>query len=96
MNLRIEFTERFIDMTDDEIESSHNLKQPLKFKYRLIYPRLSDIFSPRQIPDKKNHCEIEYFDGSIVVVKGSYQDICLLIDEREKLQDQYDSENGYQ
>lgn len=88
-SLRIQFNERFVDLSDEEMESFKNLGKPLPHSYRLIYPRLSDIFQPRQMPGKKSHCEIEYYDGTVIVVKGSYDDVCNLIDEREKLLDQY-------
>jgi hypothetical protein len=81
--MRIEFYEKFIDMTEDEIESAHNLKTSLKWAYRLIYPRLEDIDHPREIPGRKNHCEILFYDGTTILVKGSYQDIALQIDLRE-------------
>jgi hypothetical protein len=87
-SLRIEFTERFINLSEEDIESYENLKKELPYSYRLVYPRLSDICMPRQIPGKKNHCEIEFYDGSMIIVKGSYNDICNQIDEREKLLDQ--------
>jgi hypothetical protein len=91
-NLRIEFTERFLNMTDEEIETANNLKQKLNYSFRLVYPRLDDIDYPREIPGKEKFCEIVYYDGSISVIKGSYQDTCLLIDEREKLRDQREYE----
>lgn len=87
-SLRIELTERFVDLSEEDIESYNNLKKALPYTYRLVYPRLTDICMPKQLPGKKNHCEIEFYDGSVIIVKGSYSDICDLIDEREKLLDQ--------
>lgn len=81
--MRIEFTERFIDMTDDEIESAKNMKVPLEYKYRRVYVRLGDISHPAELPGKKSHCKIVFYDYSEMIVKGSYDDMCNLIDKRE-------------
>lgn len=87
--LRLEFTERFIDMTDEEIDAAENLKQKLTYAYRRIYPRISDIAWPAEIPGKKAHCKLIFWDGTEAVIKESYDDVCNRIDEREKLLDQY-------
>lgn len=85
--MRIEFTERFYEpYTEDEIEASEKSALPLpkrEAKYRRVYLRLNDIFAPKEMPGKKAHCEIETYDGTVIVVKGSYDTICQLIDDRE-------------
>lgn len=93
--LRLEFTERFLDMSDEEIEEAQNLKLKLVYGYRRIYPKLSDIAWPAEIPNKKTYCKIIFWDGTETIVKESYDDVCNRIDEREKLLDQnnyYDGE----
>lgn len=91
-SLRLEFTERFIDMTADEIEAAENLKQKLVYGYRRIYPRVSDIAWPAEIPGKKAHCKLMFWDGSEAIIRETYDDVCNRIDEREKLLDQYEQE----
>lgn len=85
--LRIEFTERFMPMDGDELETFRNLhpNEKLPYKYRRTYIKLSDIFAPKEIPGYKSHCQIEMYDGYIMVVKGDYDTICNAIDDREKL-----------
>jgi hypothetical protein len=89
--LRIEFTERYVIPPDeDEVETAKNLKLPRpkgQVKYRRIYPRLSDILQPIEIPGISSYCQIEYTSGYIVDVKGSYDDIVLQIDDRGKLEE---------
>lgn len=82
--MRIEFQERFLDMTDEEIEQANNLKQKLEFKYRRIYPKLVMIDYPAELPGKKSHCRLFFIDGTSIIIKGSYDDICNLIDDRER------------
>lgn len=91
--LRIEFTERYLDdlPTDEEIETAKNLKLAIpegKMKYRRVYPRLEHIDYPRELTGVKTHCELLFMDGSTMVVKGAYDDICMKIDERSKLAEQ--------
>ena len=52
--------------------------------YRRVYVRLSDIFAPKEIPGKKSHCLIEFYDGCTMIVKGNYDDICIQINDLEK------------
>jgi hypothetical protein len=92
--MRIEFQERYLDMTDDEIEEARNLKLKLEFKYRRVYPRLLDISHPAEILGKKSHCKIVFYDWSEMIVKGNYDDICNLIDKREAMMDGTDIESG--
>lgn len=88
-SLRIEFTERFLDMTDDEIEEARNLKTDLIWKFRRIYPRLTDIAWPAEIPNKKTYCRLIFWDGTEAIIKEPYDDVCNRIDDRENLLDQY-------
>lgn len=80
-SMRIEFKERFI--SQDEKEYWENLKIDPPYKYRLIYPMLCDVDYPREIPGDKDHCEILFKDGYVLVVEGPYQKIALQIDDRE-------------
>lgn len=89
MSLRIEFMERFIPLDDEELETYRNLKKSIPYEYRRIYVRLTDIFAPKEIPNKKMHCQVEMYDGSTITVKGSYDTICQAIDDREKLLNEY-------
>lgn len=86
--MRIEFQERFIPLDEEEIESYRNLKKKIPYEYRRVYLRITDIFAPKEIPGKKEHCLIELYDGSTIIVKGNYDTICLSIDDREKLKDE--------
>lgn len=87
-SLRIEFEERFLDMTDEEIDRAENLKQELTYSYRRVYPRLSDIAYPMEMKKAKKHCEIMFKDNASIIVKGTYQDICLAIDAREQMDEE--------
>lgn len=75
-------------MTDEEIEEAENLKLKLKYNYRRVYVRLRDISHPAEIPGKKSHCKIIFFDWSEMIVKGSYDDICNKLDDREALHEE--------
>jgi hypothetical protein len=86
--MRIEFTERYCDMTDEEIDSATNLGKPLEYKYRRVYFRLKDISHPAEIPGKKSHCKIVFYDWGEIIIKGSYDTICQLIDDREQLDEE--------
>jgi hypothetical protein len=85
--MRIEFQERFVDMTDEEIEEAQNLKIKLEYKYRRIYPKLSMIDYPAEIPGKKSHCRLYFIDGTSLIIKGSYDETCVKIDDREQLEE---------
>ena len=86
MRNRIEFIERYRENTEEEIRQSEegNLPLPLgKLKYRRIYVRLTDIFCPKEIPESKKCCEIEFMDGSVIVVRENYDDVCIKLDDAE-------------
>jgi hypothetical protein len=80
-SMRIELIECFI--TEADAEYWENLKIAPPYKCRRIYPCLTDIDYPREIPDDKEHAEILFKDGSVIIVKGDYQSIFLQIDDRE-------------
>jgi hypothetical protein len=90
--LRIEFTERYvIPPNDEDVDTAKNLGLPVpkgEVKYRRIYPRLADVFMPREIAGKTSYCEIEFYDGAILTVKGSFDQVAILIDDRGKLEDE--------
>jgi hypothetical protein len=85
--VRIELTERVVIPPDQEdVEYADNLKLPkpkAEVKYRRIFPRVDDIFAPMEVPGITKYCEIEFTDGSSVFVKGSYDEICILLNDRE-------------
>jgi hypothetical protein len=85
--LRIELTERVVTPPDpDEADRNENLKLPppkAQVTYRRIYPRLRDIFCPREIPGIAKYCEIEFVDGSVIFVKGSFDDNCIKLNDVE-------------
>jgi hypothetical protein len=80
-SMRIEFTERFI--SQEEKEYWENIKVEPIYHYRKIYPCLSTVDYPREIPGDPDHCEVLFKDDYVLVVKGTYQDIALQIDDRE-------------
>jgi hypothetical protein len=90
--LRIEFTERYvIPPNDEDVDTAKNLGLPVpksEVKYRRIYPRLRDILMPREVVGKTSYCELEFVDGSIIDIKGSFDDISILIDDRGRVEDE--------
>jgi hypothetical protein len=85
MALRIELVERFLDITQAKIDECEKMGLPVPetYSYRRIYVRLADIFAPKEIPGKKSHCLIEFYDCSTMIVKGKYDDICITINDLE-------------
>jgi hypothetical protein len=84
--MRIEFTERYVQVDEEELDKAESMGMPRpkgKVLYRRIYPRLYSIFQPREIPGKDKYCEIEFNDGNSIVVKGSFMEVCQQIDDRE-------------
>ena len=83
--MRIEFTERFFYSTEEELRKAEDMNIPAEgeYKYRRINVPLTDIFAPKEIPGKKSHCQVEFYDGTTITVKGSYDVIAQYIDERE-------------
>jgi hypothetical protein len=96
--IRIELTERYvIEPDEDEVETAKNLGLPIpegKVKFRRIFPRVEDIHTPREIPGIKSYCEIEYVDGVVIRVKGSYDEIAILINDRENMEEDKEEEAG--
>lgn len=85
--MRIEFIERVIeDADEEEIDRLRNLHLPepkVKAFNRRIYLRLNDIFAPKEIPDKKNRCFLECFDGTILLLAENYDTVCIRLDDAE-------------
>jgi hypothetical protein len=84
--MRIEFTERFMEYDDEEIDKAEKMGLPPpkgKAAHRRIYPRMTDIFAPKEIPGQTKYCQIEFYDGTAITVKGNYDLIAQLIDARE-------------
>ncbi len=94
--LRIEFYEKVSEMTDEERTyyiDELGMKPPkAKTTYRRVYPLLSSIDMPKEIPDCTTDTMLIYNDGTFTVVKGNYDDICDAIDLREQLLEQSKSE----
>ena len=87
MTVRIEFTERVSQVDPYEVEKAEDAGLPPPVPttfYRRIYVRLGEIFAPKELPGKKKHCAIEFYDGTTITVKGSYDEICTLIEDRER------------
>ena len=87
MCTRIELRERFLDVPPEKLEEYDRMNMPYPkdaYSYRRVYVRLSDIFAPKEIPGKKSHCLIEFYDGCTMIVKGNYDDICIQINDLEK------------
>jgi hypothetical protein len=86
MGMRIEFTQRYLK-EEDRVLYEDQLNMPVpesSYKYRRIYPLLLEVAYPMEIPGDKEHCEILFRDDVVITVKGSFCDIALLIDDREK------------
>ena len=85
MSKRIEFIERYFHTTEEVVEKANNMgiEPEGEWKRRRIYVRLEDIFMPKEIPGKKNHCAIEFYDGTSIIIKGNFDTVCNLIDDRE-------------
>jgi hypothetical protein len=84
--MRIEFTERYIEYDQDEIEKAESmgLERPKgTAKYRRVYVRLDDIFAPKEIPGKPKYCQIEFYDGTHIIIKGDFVTVTQQIDDRE-------------
>lgn len=101
--MRIEFTERYYEPPSEaEIEAADKaaLEYPEgTFKYRRIYPRLRQIRYPAEYPGKSKHCILIMEDWSEIVIKGKYDEICILIDDREKMAEEdliEEEEDGHQ
>ncbi len=85
MSNRIEFIEVYFFISDEDRQKAEDMNLPIEKerKMRRIYVNLFDIFAPKEIPGKKSHCELEFKDGTTIIVKGSYDTICQQIDDRE-------------
>ena len=87
--MRIEFTERYYEPpTEQEIADAEAAGLPYPEgtpKYRRINPRLEEIRYPAEYPGKKNHCIIVMDDWTEIIVKGKYDEICIKLEDRERL-----------
>ncbi len=84
--MRIEFTERYIEYDEEEIEKAESMgleKPKGAVKYRRVYVPLADIFAPKEIPGKPKYCQIEFRDGSFIIIKGDFTTVTQQIDDRE-------------
>jgi hypothetical protein len=94
--MRIEFIERFSEpYTEEELDANERMNIPLpkqEVKYRRVYIRMDDIFAPKEIPGSKKCCMLELYDGTTLVLKEAYDDVCNKIDDREKQDDERDLE----
>jgi hypothetical protein len=94
--MRIEFTERYlVPHTEEQLDEADRANLPLpprEAKYRRIYMKLKDVFAVKEWTGKKNHCYIETEMGDMIPVKGSYDEICQLVDDREAQDYDYEGE----
>lgn len=98
---RIELYEKIIDYSDEftqeQIEyyvEDLGIRLPKKIKYRRIYPLVKDIFRVKEIPRVKDECIIEFYGEIETVVKGSYDEISVLINDVENNEiEDYTTEN---
>jgi hypothetical protein len=98
---RIEFTERYYEPpTDEEFEQADKaaLDPPEgTYKYRRINPLLSQIRYPAEYPGKSKHCILVMDDWTEVVIRGKYDDICILLEDRERMYNEgHDEIEGHQ
>jgi hypothetical protein len=86
-SLRIEFYEKIEDISEEERELWERMgavkKAGRSWEYRRIYPLLYTVDYPKEIPGNTKECLIQFTDLSQTIVKGSYEDVCILIDDRE-------------
>ena len=86
MSERIELRERFLDITPEKMDEYERMNVPIpkdSYSYRRVSVRLHDIFAPKEIPGKKSHCLIEFYDGSTMIVKENYDDLLIRINDIE-------------
>jgi hypothetical protein len=93
--MRIEFTERYYEPPSEaDIEAAEKAAldfPPSTAKYRRIYPRLKQIRYPAEYPGKSKHCLLIMDDWSEIIVKGKYDEVCILLEDRQKM---YEEEGG--
>jgi hypothetical protein len=83
--MRIEFSEKILDISDEERErwEEMNIKpKDKRYKWRRICPKVEDIFDIKEINDKETI--IERSDGELFTVKGSYDQIKKLVEAAEE------------
>jgi hypothetical protein len=89
-SLRIEFCEKIEDISEEERELWERMGDTKKigrsWEYRRIYPLLYTVDYPKEIPGNTKECLIQFTDQSQIVVKGSYDDVCNKIDDREAME----------
>jgi putative SOS response-associated peptidase YedK len=95
---RIEFTERYFEPpSDEEVDEADKAALPYPegtYKYRRINVKLDQIRYPAEYPGKSKHCIIVMDDWVEIVIRGKYDDVCILLEDREKLY--YDTEEEVQ
>jgi hypothetical protein len=99
MGQRIEFQERFLNLTEQEIDKRDAIAMPYTkddYSYRRVLVRLADIFAPKEMPGKNSHCLIEFYDQSTMIVKGKYDDICNKINDLENAKIELGDEDLYE
>lgn len=81
---RVEFSEKIKDITDEELQREERYgiePKEVSFKWRRIWFNADDIFSVNELTGKET--ELEFYDGSVSVVKGSYDKIKQTIEAAE-------------
>jgi hypothetical protein len=99
MPLRIEFMERFVDLTPEEMAKYDTMNTPYPkdcYSYRRVSMKLADVFGVKEMPRWKAHCIIEFYpevDREDMTVKGSYDTVLQFLEDRAKMEEEGD---GYE
>ena len=88
---RIELYEKYCSNSDEEIEQYEAMGLTLKptYRYRRIYPFVSDILYPRAIEGNNQEVivvfksMIEGKEGHSVIVLGNYDELCIRLNDLE-------------
>ena len=84
MALWLELYERYIS-NETQLEELENLGIPtgkhIEYKYRRISRKLEDIEQISEIEGNKDECVIRFYSGESIVVKDSFDDICIMFND---------------
>lgn len=83
--MRIEFTQKILDLSDEERDRFEKMNIEPKekhFKYRKMWVQVEDITGVYEVSDKETI--LEFADGQKLTVKGSYDTIKGLIESHEE------------
>lgn len=84
--LRIELIERYLS-NEDQLEYLEDLgidiEKNKEYRYRRTYILFDQIDRAIEIPDNKEECILRLWTGEDIVIKESYDDLCILLDDIE-------------